>query len=89
MVCISPLSAIMMDQTAKFQSAGLNVDFVGESQMDKAACEWVVKGETQLVYISPENIICNPKYRQMLLSPVYKENLIGIAVDEAHCVKTW
>ena len=87
MVYISPLSAIMMDQTAKFQSAGLSVDFVGESQMDKAACEQIVKGETQLVYVSPENSI--PKYCQMLLSPVYKENLIGIAVDEAHCVKTW
>lgn len=89
MVCISPLSAIMMDQTTKFQSTGLSVDFVGETQADKAACQRVVKGETQLVFISPESIICNPKYRQMLLSSVYKENLIGIAVDEAHCVKTW
>ena len=56
MVCISPLSAIMMDQTAKFQSAGLSVDFVGESQTDKAACERVVKGETQLVYIRPHQV---------------------------------
>ena len=25
----------------------------------------------------------------MLLGPVYLENLVGIAVDEAHCVKKW
>lgn len=79
----------MMDQTAKLQSAGSSVNFVGEAQSDKTASQQVINGETQLVFISPENIICNIKYRQMLLSSVYKENLIGLAVDEAHCIKTW
>jgi len=89
LVCISPLAAIMMDQKVKFSTYGLTAEFVGEAQLDVAASQCVIKGEVQLVYISPENIICNQKYRQMLMSPVYKENLIGIAVDEAHCVKTW
>ena len=25
----------------------------------------------------------------MLMSPIYKEKLIALVVDEAHCVKTW
>ena len=25
----------------------------------------------------------------MLLSVHYKEKLVGLAIDEAHCVKTW
>ena len=25
----------------------------------------------------------------MLLSPIYQENLVALAVDEAHCVKSW
>jgi len=79
----------MMDQKEKFLALGLNVEFVGEAQEDKTALSRVINGEVQLVYISPENVICNPKYRWMLLSPEYKQNLIGIAVDEAHCVKTW
>ena len=46
-------------------------------------------GGIQLLLISPESLICNDKYRQMLLSPVYKKNLVAFVVDEAHCVKTW
>ena len=41
------------------------------------------------MYISPENVICNPQYRHMVRSGRYKENLVGVAVDKAHCVKTW
>ena len=79
----------MMDQKEKFSALGLNVEFVGEAQDDKTASSRVINGEVQLIYISPENLICNPKYRKMLLTPVFRENLIGIAVDEAHCIKTW
>ena len=42
-----------------------------------------------VVYISPESLICNPMFRNMLLSPVYKEKLVALVIDEAHCVKTW
>lgn len=41
------------------------------------------------MYISPESIIANLRYHNMVLSPTYKTKLIGIAIDEAHCVKTW
>ena len=89
LLCICPLTAIMIDQKEKFASLGLSVEFLGEAQTDRTASHRVVKGDVQLVLISPENLLCNTKYRQMLLSPVYKERLIGVAVDEAHCVKTW
>ena len=89
LVCINPLTAIMMDQKDKFLSYGRTVEFVGEAQTDASAGQRIIKGEVQLIYISPENILCNNKYHQMLSSAVYKNNLIGIAVDEAHCVKTW
>ena len=41
------------------------------------------------MYISPESAIGNPTYSNMFLSSQYKEKLIAVAVDEAHCVKTW
>ncbi len=34
-VCISPLTALMMDQQAKFAGYGLSTEFVGEAQTDK------------------------------------------------------
>ena len=30
----------------------------------------------------------NPGY-EMLLSKLYKDNLIALVIDEAHCVKMW
>ena len=79
----------MMEQKSKFISMGIRAEYVGESQVDHTARTRVLRGEIELVFISPESMICNPHYRNMLLSNVYKKNLIGVAVDEAHCVKTW
>jgi len=87
LLCICPSTAIMIEQK-EFTSLGLSVEFLGEAQTDSTASHRVVNGDVQLVLISSENLLCNTKYRQML-SPVYKERLIGVAVDEAHCVKTW
>ena len=88
-VCISPLTALMMDQQSKFASLGLLVEYVGESQNDKSVIQRVLHGQVQLVYITPENIMDNPMYRNMLLSNIYREKLVGLIVDEAHCVKLW
>ena len=79
----------MMEQQEKFLAAGVNTEYVGEEQKDVAAWKRVINGEVQLVYITPENVLLNSRYRQMFRSPRYKQNLVGIAVDEAHCVKTW
>lgn len=79
----------MMDQQAKYSPRGLKVEFVGEAQTNLSCKERVLNGEVQLVFITPENIIENKVYREMLLSSVYQENLVALAVDEAHCVKSW
>ena len=88
-VCVCPLSSIMMDQKAKFAAKGISAEFVGEAQLEEAANRAVVEGKVQLVYISPENLLLNPRFRGMLTSSVYKEHLCAFVVDEAHCVKSW
>ena len=79
----------MMDQRAKFASLGLSTEFVGEAQEDPTATRRFLEGKIQLVYISPEAILKNWHYRHMLLSEAYKEMLVALAIDEAHCIKTW
>ena len=79
----------MMDQCAKYYDTGLSVEFIGEAQTDKLRKEQVLQGNVQLVYATPESIIENRKYREMLLSPPYQKNLVALAVDEVHCVKSW
>ena len=78
----------MMDQQHKFSPMGLHTEYVCDGQ-DGNVKELVLKGEIQLVFISPESLILNKTYRQMLLSDIYQQRLVGLVVDEAHCVKTW
>lgn len=70
-MCVTPLTAITLDQKARFSPKGLNVEFVGEAQDDPQARKAVVDGLSQLVFISPESLIENMVYRQMLLSRPY------------------
>ena len=79
----------MVDQQQKFADKGIKAEFVGEAQTDEAVITRVLQGDLQLLYISPENLLNNPKFRSMLLTHKYKDNLVALAVDEAHCVKTW
>ena len=78
----------MMVQWEKFVGKGIIVEFVGEAQEDKVVFK-VLEGKLQLFLISPENLLSNPKYRSMLLTSTYKNKLVALAIDEAHCVKTW
>lgn len=89
MVCISPLIALMMDQREKFTFHGLKAEFIGEGQRDREVEKKVLMGEYQLVYITPEGIMNSSRFRNMLLSATYKEKLVALVIDEAHCVKTW
>ena len=79
----------MIDQQAKFTAMHLSTEFVSEAQQSREVVSKVLNGDVQLVFISPENLINNKSYRDMLLSEKYKNKLVGLIVDEAHCVKTW
>ena len=79
----------MMDQRAKFTALGLKAEYVGMAQDDPAVVRRVLSGDIQLLFISPECILNNQRFRNMLLSQHYKKKLVAVAVDEAHCVKTW
>ena len=56
-----------MHQLNKFVPKGINCDFVGEAQTDKEAISNVVAGKIQLVFISPEFIICYTLYWTMMV----------------------
>ena len=74
----------MLDQRHKFHERGLLVELVGQVQaVSRAVCD----GRFQLVFISPENLLRNLCFQEMLRTAVYQEHLVAFAVDEAHCVK--
>lgn len=87
--CISPLIALMIDQSLKYSSCGLCAGFIGSGQTCITTKKKVLDGQVQLIFTTPEAIILNPTFRNMLLFSIYKEKLFFVAVDEAHCVKLW
>jgi len=52
----------MIDQRQKFTAWGINTEFLGEAQTDRSVTEQVIKGEIQLIFISPENLLYNRQY---------------------------
>ena len=53
---------------------------MGEDQHtdDDDATKRVLRGKVQLIFIKPESLIANVQYCNMLLSKVYKENLMAL-----------
>ncbi len=49
----------------------------------------IMEGNFSLIYGSPESWILNPKWRAMLASTLYQDNLVAIVVDEAHVAYKW
>lgn len=88
-MCVSPLNTLMIDQTKKFSAMGIRTNYVRESQSDCTTIHSVIRGDVQLVFISPESIVYNTVFRNMLLSQTYKKKLVALSIDEAHCLKTW
>lgn len=82
-LCVSPLTSIMLDQFEKFSSRGLAVGYVGEGQLDPSVSDRVLKGMYQLVFISPENIVNDTQYA------IESKRIVALAIDEAHIVQTW
>ena len=88
-IVITPLAALMKEFKEKFAPKGISAEFLGELQDDTGATERVIEGKHQLVFCSPENLLENPSLRDMLTSSTYKDKLVAIVVDEAHCIDKW
>ena len=92
-LCVSPLVSLMIDQRQKYMPRGLSTEFVShrdsEAQQDSSALDRIEKGFCQLVYISPESLLGDNRWREMLRSDVYQKHLVAFCIDEAHCVKKW
>ena len=79
----------MMDQKEKFTKMGIRAEFISETHHDLNTVQGVKEGTSQLIFISPESLLNNHQWRDVLLTDVYQENLVYVAIDEAHCVPKW
>lgn len=84
---VSPLIALMEDQSAKLTALGLRAGRI-HSGMDRAAsrevCRAYLDGHLQFFFLAPERLRI-PGFVEMLA----KRKPSLIAVDEAHCISQW
>ena len=84
---VSPLIALMTDQVAALQQAGVAAARL-DSNIDPAEKDGIWRrieaGELDLLYVSPEGLM-----QPWMLDRLSRTPLALIAIDEAHCVSQW
>ena len=76
----------MQDQVNTLNSLGLKAAFISCDQ-DFSTIQEIEAGRFMFVFISPEATL--ERFRYLFETIVYKNNLIGVTVDEVHCVTQW
>jgi ATP-dependent DNA helicase RecQ len=85
-IVVSPLISLMKDQVQALKSNGIKADFFNSSispTEENEVVDRAMKGETQLLYLSPEKLI------SVSNSWLKELNIKLVAIDEAHCVSMW
>ena len=86
---ISPLKSLMEDQVAYLNSIGVPAIVLGDSD-DPEIFQQVLNGCYIVVFSSPECLLITSKWRGMFSScDDFKDMMIGVAIDEAHCITQW
>ncbi len=86
-VVLSPLIALMKDQTDALQGRGIDAAFINSS-LDRETREQryreLAGGHFRLLYVTPE------RFRKAAFrEAIQQREVILLAVDEAHCVSEW
>ena len=87
MLVVSLLIALMRDQVASITAMGIAATYISDKE-DVGRKQTIKNGEFQIIYISPEALILL-KWRNILSTRVYRDNLVAFVVDEAHCNLKW
>uniref|UniRef100_A0A1X7SKC7 Helicase ATP-binding domain-containing protein n=1 Tax=Amphimedon queenslandica TaxID=400682 RepID=A0A1X7SKC7_AMPQE len=85
-IVVSPLTALIHDQVKSLSSRNLSVGYL-DSESSKEMEHNVCRGQYSIVFLSPELLV--QKWRNLLLTSTYKSRLVGLIIDEAHCVVKW
>ena len=86
-IVVSTLISLIKDQVASFQKKGVKAVHIKPSNSETLLS--VMAADFQLIFISPETLLTDHEWRDVLQSPLFQKNLVGLVIDEAYCVKKW
>ncbi|GAC1440892.1 MAG: DEAD/DEAH box helicase [Mycobacteriales bacterium] len=88
-VIVSPLLALMRNQVAAAQRAGIAAVTINSSNVEQwqAVYDDVQRGDIDVLLVSPERLN-NPGFRDAVL-PQLAATAGLVVVDEAHCISDW
>ena len=82
MIVVSPLILLMQDQGMT------NLSTIYTGGADNILKSQKCARNYQFVYCSPESLLTENCWCDMLQSPIYRKRLVGIGKDECHWVNT-
>lgn len=85
---ISPLKALMADQVQHLNDLGIPAVALSD-QDDPEILQQVMNGVYLIVFCSPESVLSTVTGRGILSDAEFQSRLVGVAVDEAHCIIQW
>ena len=89
LVAISPLKASMMDDQVKFlRTIGIPAIAIRDEDHPEII-QQVINGCYIVVYCSAQCMLSTATWRGILKAVSFREKLIGVAIDEAHCITQW
>jgi ATP-dependent DNA helicase RecQ len=86
-VVVSPLISLMKDQVDQLGEFGVSAVFLNSSLLPheySRNVEKVRSGGAKLLYVAPETLLM-----EKTLELLAESNVVGIAIDEAHCISEW
>ena len=88
-VIVSPLLALMRNQIAAAQRAGIRAATINSTNLEDWSATYaaVNRGEVDVLLLSPERLN-NPEFREQVL-PRLAATCGLLVVDEAHCISDW
>ena len=85
-IVICPLNSLIESHLKELETYRITAAKLSGQDIDESG---IIEGKYSIVFANPESLILNEKWRSMLRSEVYQENLFGIVTDEAHVIPKW
>ena len=80
---------LLFFKVTSFSAKGVSAAYISGEQEDKNVKKGVVDGAYQIVFFTPEMLLLNKQWRNLLASSTYLQRLGGLVLDEAHTIKKW